>query len=340
MSATTYEWRQTSGAPAVVLSGADTLRPSFTAPAGATTLEFELVVRTASGVQSFPSAVAVDVVERRPTHGRNVGPLASAVRASSQSPEGGASARAAVDGVVDGFIRAEPNPYGNTTCEWVAASNDKVGAWIELAWDKPLARVARVGLFERPLWDSHIVAGKLELSDGSLVDVPELSRVAQETVVDFGTPKRNIRWARFTVTRVMESTRPIGLAEFAVYEFDDTNQCGQAPQPPQAQLPAVVQPQEAGDNEQNQDPLDNDKQNNGATNENTQQQQQQQQKGPAFKPEPLHDLEEEPNSGKGKLLVVAVAASVVALVALVLRKHKARIDLLPVRMPSSQSHFE
>ena len=65
-AALSYAWAQTAGSPAVTLTGADTVRPSFTAPqvAAATTLTFTLTV-TAGGV-SASDTVRVTVTDEPP----------------------------------------------------------------------------------------------------------------------------------------------------------------------------------------------------------------------------------------------------------------------------------
>ena len=68
----TYSWTQTSG-PAVSLSGADTATPSFDAPVGPATLEFELTVD--DGEASDTDTVAVNV---KAPAGENTPPIADA----------------------------------------------------------------------------------------------------------------------------------------------------------------------------------------------------------------------------------------------------------------------
>lgn len=244
-----YAWRQTVG-PTVVLSDRTAAEVHFRAPDTDCVLEFELTVRRgANAPASFPSAVAVYVVGRRTPVGANVAPRARTVSASSETHTFGAEARAAVDGVADGVIRMmDAAPYGGPTHEWVAEAGDTIGAWLELAWAPPVAAIARIGLAERPLWDAHITAGKLEFSDGSLVDVGELDRVGMETTIDFRVPKRNISWVRFTVTDVLRTGEAIGLSEFAVYEHTTPAPCP-TPSPPPPSLPPKETPATATETE-------------------------------------------------------------------------------------------
>lgn len=67
----TYQWTQVSGTP-VVLTGADTATPSFTAPGTAGTLAFSLTVTGASG--SASDTVSVTVVESAPVPVADAGP--------------------------------------------------------------------------------------------------------------------------------------------------------------------------------------------------------------------------------------------------------------------------
>ena len=55
----TYQWTQTGG-PAVTLSSATAVKPTFTAPATAATLTFQLVVNNGT-LSSAPSSVSITV---------------------------------------------------------------------------------------------------------------------------------------------------------------------------------------------------------------------------------------------------------------------------------------
>jgi hypothetical protein len=59
-SIVSYSWTQTSGTP-VLLNGANTATPTFTAPTVATTLTFSLTVTDSTGAVSSPSTVTVTV---------------------------------------------------------------------------------------------------------------------------------------------------------------------------------------------------------------------------------------------------------------------------------------
>jgi len=135
---------------------------------------------------------------------KNVAPAARVTASSWMEDQ---PPTAAVDGVVAGIP-------GDRSREW-ASQQEKAGAWIRLDWRKPV-KVGRVLLFDRPNVGDHIVAGRLELSDGSVWPVGELPADGKSPgIVTF--PARRIRWLKFTVTEVSAPTGWVGLAELAVY---------------------------------------------------------------------------------------------------------------------------
>ena len=150
----TYAWTQTAG-PAVTLSAASAARPSFTAPAGAAGLSFQLVVDDGH-VASSPASVTITVTAA-PTTDVNVAALAT-VTASSQNSDTKQLAAKAVDGVADGY----PGDY---TREW-ATLGEKAGAWLKLDWPSPFV-VSRIVLNDRPNANDQITAATLKFSDGS-----------------------------------------------------------------------------------------------------------------------------------------------------------------------------
>ena len=89
----TYQWTQTGG-PAVTLSDPTAVKPTFTAPATAATLTFQLVVNNGT-LSSAPSSVGITVTP-------DVAMLATAT-ALSQNTATGQTAAKAIDGVVDGY---------------------------------------------------------------------------------------------------------------------------------------------------------------------------------------------------------------------------------------------
>ena len=85
----TYAWSQSSGSPAVTLTGADTERPTFTAPATAATLVFSLIVTDDDGATA--TAMVTITVAAAPS---NQPPTASAGSAEAVA----FSARVTLDG--------------------------------------------------------------------------------------------------------------------------------------------------------------------------------------------------------------------------------------------------
>ena len=135
--ALTYAWTQTSG-PTVVLSNAHAARPTFTAPASATSLTFQLVVSDGK-LSSSPAGVTITVQAQAGTD-TNVATLATAT-ASSQNTSTAQTAAKAIDGVIDGY----PGDYSK---EWATAAQG-AGAWLKLTW--PSAEVVdAVVLYDRP----------------------------------------------------------------------------------------------------------------------------------------------------------------------------------------------
>lgn len=135
---------------------------------------------------------------------RNLAPRAKVTASSAMDDQ---PASGAIDGIVDGLP-------GDRTHEW-ASRGEKAGAWIQLDWAKPVA-VSRVLLFDRPNYADHILAGKVELSDGTVLPVGELPADGR-TPFELHFRGRKIRWVRFTVTEVSELTGWVGLSEIAVF---------------------------------------------------------------------------------------------------------------------------
>ncbi len=136
---------------------------------------------------------------------RNLAPSATATASSwevDQPPS------AAIDGVVDGIP-------GIRSREW-ASKQEKAGAWLRLDWEKPVT-AGRVLLFDRPNVGDHVVAGRLVLSDGTVLPVGELPMDGKTPFEVTFTP-RAIQWMMFVVTEVSDKTGWIGLSEMAVYK--------------------------------------------------------------------------------------------------------------------------
>jgi hypothetical protein len=198
----TYAWTQTAG-PTVTFSSTTAVKPTFTAPASATSLTFQLVVSDGT-LSSSPASVTITVQAQGGTTDTNVASLATAT-ASSQNTTTGQTAAKAIDGVVDGY----PNDY---TKEW-ATNGQGVGAWLKLTW--PSAEmVDAVVLHDRPNSNDQITGATLTFSDGSTVTVPSLPNDGTGLTVTFSA--RSTTSLTLTVTAASSATRNVGLAEIEV----------------------------------------------------------------------------------------------------------------------------
>ena len=138
----TYAWTQTGG-PTVSLSSAGAQKPTFTAPASAASLTFQLVVSDGR-LTSSPAGVTITVSAAQ-TGTVNLAPLAT-VTASSQNTSTGQLAVKAVDGSADGY----PGDY---THEW-ATTGQGAGAWLKLSWASAYA-ISRIVLNDPPQQDEQ-----------------------------------------------------------------------------------------------------------------------------------------------------------------------------------------
>ncbi len=200
-----YRWAQTAGT-AVVLSGATTPRPTFTTPFGGTTeqvLTFSLVVNDGR-LDSAPSLVTVTVTAP-PVQPTNTASAAT-VTASTQSTQTGQGARAAVDGIVDGYP-------GNRRAEW-ATVGEGGGAWIQLTWSAPQP-VERIVLHDRINLNDNILGAVVEFSDGTSIVTGPLASNGIGLVLSF--PPRATTSVRVTITAVSSTTSNVGLAELMVF---------------------------------------------------------------------------------------------------------------------------
>ena len=118
----TYAWTQTAG-PAVTLSSATAVKPTFTAPTGPAALTFSLTVSNGTET-SAPATVTITVAAPAGTL-TNVASLATAT-ASSQNTSTGQLASSAIDGIISGYP-------ANTTAEWATVGGG-VGSWLKLTW--------------------------------------------------------------------------------------------------------------------------------------------------------------------------------------------------------------
>jgi LmbE family N-acetylglucosaminyl deacetylase len=134
----------------------------------------------------------------------NIAPLAM-VSVSSENLATNQQGIKAVDGVAEGYPRF---PYK----EW-ASTGEKEGAWIRLRWPQD-HEVNRTILYDRPNLDDHILSGTLTFSDGSSINIGQLSNDGVGNEITF-EPK-TINWVKFTVNSVSGNTKNIGLSEFEV----------------------------------------------------------------------------------------------------------------------------
>ena len=165
----TYQWSQTGGT-AVTLSGATVVQPTFTAPASAATLTFQLVVSDGTA-SSSPADVTVTVSAAAADLA-----LSATAAASSQNTGTGQTAAKAIDGVIDGYP-------GDHTREW-ATNGGGAGSWLKLAWSSAQTFTTIV-LYDRPNLSDQITAGNIKFSDGSSVTVPSLNNDGSATTVSF-----------------------------------------------------------------------------------------------------------------------------------------------------------
>ena len=134
--------------------------------------------------------------------------LARKAEATVSSTSKGYSRAGLIDGVVAGF----PD---NQKAEW-ASNHGVAGTKAKLLWEMPEA-VESVWLFDRPNTNDHILAAKIQFSDGSTVEVGELpNEGAKPFRLKF--PSRTITWLEVTVTRVSPQTHNVGFSEIAVFE--------------------------------------------------------------------------------------------------------------------------
>jgi LmbE family N-acetylglucosaminyl deacetylase len=196
----TYQWSQTSG-PTVTLSSLTAVQPTFTAPASATTLVFQLIVNNGQA-NSSPATVTITVAT---TSGTDLALSATAI-ASSQNTSTSQTANKAIDGVIDGY----PGDY---TKEW-ATIGGGAGSWLKLTWTSPQT-VSTIVLYDRPNLNDQITAGNIQFSDGSSISVGPLNNDGSATTYTFAA--KTITSLQLNITAVSSSTLNIGLAEIQVY---------------------------------------------------------------------------------------------------------------------------
>jgi hypothetical protein len=191
-----YQWTQTAGT-AVTLSSATAAKPTFTAPATASTLTFQLVVNDGH-VNSAPASVTITVTS-------DLAMLATAT-ASSEATAYGQTAAKAIDGVVDGFP-------GDHTKEW-STNGGRAGSWLKLTWSSPVT-LATIVLHDRPNGSDQITSATLTFSNGTQVNVGALPN--DGTGLTVNVPNINTTSLTLTVNSVSANTSNVGLAEIEAY---------------------------------------------------------------------------------------------------------------------------
>ncbi len=195
----TYQWTQTSG-PSVTLSSTTAVKPTFTAPASAATLVFQLVVNDGQ-VNSNPATVTITV-----NSSSDLALFATAT-ASSQNTGTSQTADKAIDGVIDGY----PGDY---TKEW-ATDGGRAGSWLKLTWSSPQT-VSKIILYDRPNLNDQITAGNIQFSDGSSITIARSNNDGSATPFTFAS--RTITSLQLNITAVSSTTENVGLAEIEVYQ--------------------------------------------------------------------------------------------------------------------------
>jgi LmbE family N-acetylglucosaminyl deacetylase len=197
----TYQWTQTAG-PTVTLSSTTIAKPTFTAPASATSLTFSLVV---SDGQLSSTADTVTITVQAPSTLANIASLAT-VTASSQDTSTSQLAIRAVDGVVSGY----PADY---TKEW-ATIGGRAGSWIRLTWSSAQL-VSKIVLYDRPNTNDQITAATIRFSDGTTLNTGTLPDDSTALTLTF--PARSVTYVELYINTVKSTTENIGLAEIEVW---------------------------------------------------------------------------------------------------------------------------
>jgi hypothetical protein len=200
-----YQWTQTAG-PTLVILGANTSTPSFSAPSNLTaTTVVTIALIVNDGLLNSPADSMSVTITPQTSTSTNIAALAT-VTASSQNTKTGQQATKAIDGIIDGWP-------GDSSREW-ATIGKKVGAWIQLQW-KTSHRIDRVVLYDRPNTADQITSATLTFSDGSTVAVGSLSNTGSGVVVNFAPVVTTS--VKLTVKSVSSSTQNVGLAEMQVF---------------------------------------------------------------------------------------------------------------------------
>ena len=181
----------------MTLSSPTAVQPTFTAPATAGTLTFQLVVNDGT-LSSAPSSVSITVTTDLA--------MAATATASSENDAYNQTAAKAIDGVVDGY----PGDY---TKEW-ATNGGGAGSWLKLTWSSPVT-LATVVLYDRPDGQDQITSATLTFSNGTQIPVGTLP--ASDSPVTVNVPNITTTSLTLTVNTVSATTHNVGLAEIEAF---------------------------------------------------------------------------------------------------------------------------
>lgn len=117
-----------------------------------------------------------------------------------------------VNNIIDGIIRVQDKGEWIAKTKLDARSRVYPYPWLQLDWEEPVY-VNKIILYDRVEEFNQTASGKLLFSDGSVIQVNQISDNGAPKVVSFDTKK--IDWVRFQVTDA-EGER-IGLSEIEVY---------------------------------------------------------------------------------------------------------------------------
>ncbi len=242
----TYGWQQLSG-PAVTLSSASAVQPTFVAPAAAGTLTFSLQVADGSSVSAAdtvtivvgdggsggspsptpsptptptpsptpsptptPTPSPTPTPTPTPTPSPSPSPVNVAPLAVVTASSQSTSTSQTAAKAVDGSALGYPDDY---THEWATAGGG-VGSWLKLSWSSSYV-LSSVVLYDRPNSSDQVTSATLTFSDGSTVSVGALPNDGSPLVVSFAA--RATSSLLFTVTGVGSGTQNVGLAEIQAW---------------------------------------------------------------------------------------------------------------------------
>ncbi len=157
---------------------------------------------------TFPDAQALRAVAALAEALKGGQNLARQSRVTASTSAKGYAPQAVADGVVEGF----PD---NLAAEW-ASNRETVSAKVKLTWEKPVT-VGSVWLFDRPNPADHVVAAKINFSDGTSETVGELPNDGA-TPLKLNFAAKRITWMEIVVAKVGDKTKNVGFAEIAVFE--------------------------------------------------------------------------------------------------------------------------